>query len=82
LAVHLLEEFSKTGKQSNKRELGPYLDILPPKSTEFPLFYGDDEKKQLKGSEFLEFHSKSQNCFKADYNLLKKEISGFDYSYE
>ena len=49
LAVYLLEQFAK---QPKKREHTPFMDIMPPKSNDYPVFFGAEEKKQLKGSQF------------------------------
>jgi len=34
-----------------KSIFGPYLDILPEKADNFPVFFSDDELKMLEGSE-------------------------------
>jgi histone-lysine N-methyltransferase SETD3 len=55
----------------------PYIDILPKGYSNFPIFYTEEEKKELLGSPFLDqIHEKIEDI-KTDYDLICKEVPDF-----
>lgn len=52
----------------------PYLNILPEKLRNFPIFYTDEEKEWLKGSPFLEQVNEKIDDIREDYNTICKAV--------
>ena len=54
-----------------------YIDILPKNYSNFPIFFTDEEKKQLEGSPFLDQIEEKIMDIKSDYDLICKEVPEF-----
>ena len=78
LSTFMLTEIDKGDKSKWKY----YFDFLPVSYNNFPIFYGEKEFSYLKGTQFLELIKKKKREMKEDYDLLIKEIPGYDkYDY-
>ncbi len=74
LSTFMLTEIDKGDKSKWKY----YFDFLPVSYNNFPIFYGEKEISLLKGTQFLELINKKKREMKEDYDLLIKEIPGYD----
>ena len=74
LTVFLMDEIDK-GNQSKWKF---YVDFLPSSYDSFPIFYKEKELEYLKGTKFLESIENEKKNIKEDYNLLAKNIPGFE----
>ena len=78
LSTFMLTEIDK----GNESKWKYYFDFLPVSYNNFPIFYGEKEISLLKGTQFLELINKKKREMKEDYDLLIKEIPGYDkYDY-
>ena len=64
-AVFLLQEKSKENS-----DWKPFLDILLQSYENFPIFFTEEERKELEGSPFLEKIDDSKKKLELDYNLI------------
>ena len=74
LSTFMLTEIDK----GNESKWKYYFDFLPVSYNNFPIFYGEKEISLLKGTQFLELINKKKREMKEDYDLLIKEIPGYD----
>ena len=73
LGSYILQE-----RKKDHSDFDTYLDILPKGLREFPIFFGEDEYKFLKGSPFLDQIKEKNEDIKIDYDLICKEVPDFE----
>jgi histone-lysine N-methyltransferase SETD3 len=69
-----LTTFVLQEKQKEVSFWQPYLEILPQKFRNFPIFFTEDEKEWLKGSPFLDQVNEKIDDIQVDYNTICKAV--------
>ncbi len=64
-------------RRKPESEWNIYIDILPKSYTNFPIFFTEEEKKELEGSPFLDQIEEKIVDIKADYDLICREVPEF-----
>ena len=63
-------------------EFHEWVKILPNNCNSYPAFFNLDEMKTLEGSSIVKHINETNEKMKNNYEILKNEISSFDFSYD
>ncbi len=73
LATFIMQE-----RRKSESDWQYYMDILPKDGRDFPIFFSQEEKKQLEGSPFLDQIEEKIEDIEKDYKLICQEVPEYE----